>query len=591
MLKKMGTVALLAVVAASTAPAGHEREAASRPASQPAPPAAKVRRRGGVEIQVIRLRRNDVGFVVQAVERMLKTVRERSPAARLAKLVADARTNSIIVVASPQMQERVKAIVLTLDGQARVIGSAKGEKLTVDVVREGKAKAIKVAAATRPAAGEAASGSTYERDLAAFFAVVDETYPFFDLKGIRLDWVVSKQRLAEKAKACKSDSEFLGLVIDAARCLRDGHLRIGETKAKFPAPPREYYPGISFMPATGSRVVVMYPPREHQGRLKTGTVVTKIDGRDARTVLQGRAKKAWEKGGFFSSPQRARLFEYRIPLRGEKGRRHTITCLDGKAEREVALTADVAPGGWPHSYNMPKGLTRVGRSFWHTRLPGGAGYMYIRRVDDSSEPGIRQAMKKHPGAKGWIADLRGNGGGGYDAALINAIKAMPRPVAVLIDAGCISAGETLARDFRTYAGARLFGTKSAGSSSSKRHWKFPSGIAAVSFSQRSRWRADRKPIEYNGIDPDAVVEPAPEEVAAGTNSAIRRAEEYLKKAYRPPATKPAAAAAPRSIERLHHPSHPECALAEVQARGATSRLSLPLGSPSPGTSVGARRLP
>ena len=164
--------------------------------------------------------------------------------------------------------------------------------------------------------------------------------------------------------------------------------------------------------------------------------------------------------------------------------------------------------------------------------------MYLRRVDDSTEPGIREALKEHPRATGWIADLRGNGGGGYGVGLINAIKAMPRPVAVLIDAGCISAGETLARDFRRYAGARLFGTKSAGSSSSKRQWKFPSGIAVVSFSQRSRWRSDRKPIEFNGIDPDAIVEPVPEELAAGVNSAIRRAEEYLKKQHRPAATRP-----------------------------------------------------
>ena len=44
---------------------------------------------------------------------------------------------------------------------------------------------------------------------------------------------------------------------------------------------------------------------------------------------------------------------------------------------------------------------------------------------------------------------------------------------------------------------------------------------------RSRWRADRQPIEFNGIDPDVEVEAVPEEVKAGYNSAILRAQQYL----------------------------------------------------------------
>jgi len=489
-----------------------------------------------VEVQVIRLRRSDIGFVAQEVEKRLEASGNRAPAAGPIKVQVDKRTNCLIVLGSPQMQERVKAIVLMLDGEAKVIRSAKGEKLTVGLA--GKGKAIEVTATTRPSAGDAAPGSVYQRDLAAFFAVVEESYPFFDLKGIRLDWVVTKQRLAEKVEACTSGTEFLGIVVEAAQCLRDGHLQILETKADLPARPPQYYPGISFMPATRERVVVMYPPKGHEAELKIGTVVTEIDGTDARTVLEQRAKEAWAQGGSFSSPQRARLFAYRIALTGNKGQRHTITYLDGDRRRQVVLTAETTPQGWPHTYCLPRSLTRVGRSFWYTKLPSAVGYMYLRRVDDSVGPGIREALKKHPRATGWIADLRGNGGGGYDVGLINAIKAMPRPVAVLIDAGCISAGETLARDFRRYSGARLFGTKSAGSSSSKRQWKFPSGIAVVSFSQRSRWRSDRKAIEFNGIDPDVIVEPVPEELAAGVNSAIRRAEEYLKKQHPPAATRP-----------------------------------------------------
>jgi C-terminal processing protease CtpA/Prc len=155
--------------------------------------------------------------------------------------------------------------------------------------------------------------------------------------------------------------------------------------------------------------------------------------------------------------------------------------------------------------------------------------MYIRRVDNDTEPGLKEALAKVPDAKGWVVDLCGNGGGGYENSLVEAVKAMPRPVAVVIDEGCISAGETLARDLAKGAGARLFGSKTAGSSTAKQHWTFPSGIASVTLSVRSRWRLDNKPIEFNGIDPDEPVEAVPEEVARGLNSAICRAEAYLKK--------------------------------------------------------------
>src|SRR5512143_3250484 len=101
--------------------------------------------------------------------------------------------------------------------------------------------------------------------------------------------------------------------------------------------------------------------------------------------------------------------------------------------------------------------------------------MYLRYVRTETGPGMRQALAAYPDAKGWILDLRGNGGGGYDDKLIGLLKTLPRPVAVLLDAGCISAGETLARDLARNADARLIGARTAGASSSKRQWTFPSG--------------------------------------------------------------------------------------------------------------------
>ncbi|MBN1341050.1 MAG: hypothetical protein JXQ73_00115 [Phycisphaerae bacterium] len=387
-------------------------------------------------------------------------------------------------------------------------------------------------AATRAVAGQSASavsGSTYERDFAAFVGEVDRTYPFFDLKGNREDWSALKGRLAKRVERCGSDSEFLRIVVEAIGGLHDSHMRVYETKVKIPAPLARYYPGLSFMPATKGRVVILWADLRYGDLLRPGMVVTKIDGQDARACLEARAKDAW-RTSYDSSPQRTRLYEYRIPLRGDRGESHRIEYLSGGVggkEEDFTLTCDMQARGWPHAYHLPERLVRVGRSFSYTKLPSGSGYMRCRRVDGSVTSGMAQSLAAHADARGWIVDLCGNGGGGYDASLIALLKRLPRPVAVLIDAGCMSAGETLARDLRRYAGARLFGSRTAGASSSKRTWRFPSGIASVMFSTRSRWRADGKAIEFNGIEPDVEVEAVPEDVLSGLNSSLQRAQEYL----------------------------------------------------------------
>lgn len=389
------------------------------------------------------------------------------------------------------------------------------------------ALSVGLAGLTLASGVDAGEDATYETDMKAFVKEIDREYPFFSLKRVRSDWNRAKKGMIQRATRCESDAMFLEIVHDTISVLRDGHMGIKGSRIEIPAIPPQHSPGISFLPAENDRVVVMHAPENLGEKLKTGTVVTEIDGTDARQHLEDRAKTAWSRGGFFSSPQRARLFEYRKALRGDEGERHTITYVEEGKQQEVTLTCGSAAGGWPHTYNMPPGLERVGGSFYYGILASDVGYMYLRRIESSVTNGMDEAVKAHPDVVGWIVDLRGNGGGGYDKALIDRVKQLHRPVATLIDAGCFSAGETLARDLRAYADARLFGAKTAGSSSEKRRWVFPSGVASITFPVRSRWRNDKKPIEFNGIDPDTVVEAVPEELQQGKNSAILRAEEYI----------------------------------------------------------------
>ena len=367
-----------------------------------------------------------------------------------------------------------------------------------------------------------AADTAYQDDLTSFFDHVDETYPFFDLKGIRGSWAETKRNLLDDIISCKSDTDFMELVQRAIAALHDSHIRIRESRATFPKPPLRFNPALSFMPVSGDRVAVMWASQRYSETLPVGTFITKINGEDAHRYLNRTTREAWT-AGYHPSHQRAQLFAYRIPLQSDRNVKHTITYLDGDIEKPLSLICDSEVRGWPHTYNLPQDLTQSGRSTWYTLLPENAGYLYLRRIDESIVEGIDTATKAHPAVRGWVVDLRGNSGGGYGQELIDRIKNLSRPVSVIIDAGCASAGETVARDFRRYADATLYGTRTAGTSSSKHTWKFPSGIASLTLPTRSRWRVDGEPIEFNGIEPDVIVQPRPEDIAAGENTEIKRA--------------------------------------------------------------------
>lgn len=381
-----------------------------------------------------------------------------------------------------------------------------------------------------------AESRIYEQSLAAFIKEIDSTYPFLDLKGIRHDWNTCKKELLEKIKQCESNEEFYGLLNEARLCLRDSHMGFGNLKGEFPRAEVRYYPRVSFLPAANGQVVVMSCMSEHSDKLKPGTIVTEIDGQNARDYLESDAKKSWKAGGSFSSPQRARLFSYRIPLKGEQNDNHQITIIKNGKTETIRVVNKWEAKGWPHTYAEPTGLKRRGNCSY-VKLKSGYGYIYLRRIAGELVEAIDEALGSFEDIRGLIIDLRGNGGGGYGTEVFKRFNKKQGPsedapfyrgdMVVLLDAGAISAGETFARDMVYSAGAYLMGSRTAGSSSAKREWQIPNGLGTATLPVRSRWGFERQPIEYNGIVPHKTVEVVPAELQNGINSGIRRAEEYL----------------------------------------------------------------
>ncbi len=372
--------------------------------------------------------------------------------------------------------------------------------------------------ATAPAPPE--SAADYLADLSAFFKTMDEKYPFFDAKKIRSDWEKTKKTLAKRAARCQSDSEFMGIVVDAMRCLRDGHMKFVKRRVDPPSSEPELFAGLRLLPGIKGTVVVMSSEKNLAQALPPGTIITKIDGKSARKTLDRRAAELWKRGGGFSSPQRASFMEYRYALSGKRGAKHRLHYRDGRKQRSIELICNRELGRWDVNYHLPDGLTVVGKSMLYGSLPGDIGYLWIKKMDDSVERGIRDAIAASPNAKGWIVDLRANLGGGYASSTKTLLRELKRPVAGIIDSGTVSAGETFARDLVNQCGAKLYGQRTAGASSTKDEFTFPSGLATIRYSVGTRGSYDGTPIEYNGVKPHVELEPDPRVLAQGKNYEI-----------------------------------------------------------------------
>ena len=356
----------------------------------------------------------------------------------------------------------------------------------------------------------------------AFIKEVDNTYPFFELKGIRRDWNIYKKQAFEIIERCNSFDEFYRLLDEARHCLRDAHIGFRELKGTEPQTKPRFYPGLSFLPARNKQVVIMYCAKEYVAEIPMGSIVSEIDGSDARQFLEQAARESWSKGGYFSSPQRARLYAYRIPLQGQENDTNQITIMNEEKPQIVALVNKWKVGGWPHTYAMPQNRKRYG-SCLYGKSESGYGYICLRRIDSNLVKSIDAALHDFQGIQGLTVDLRGNGGGGYHREVFKRFNKKNGPLGgiafyggnmvVLIDAGTISAGEIFARELARSAAIILWVPPLPGHQVRNVVGSFlPHGRGIVVLPTRSRWGFDGQPIEYKGITPHRTVEVVLEEL-------------------------------------------------------------------------------
>ena len=150
------------------------------------------------------------------------------------------------------------------------------------------------------------------------------------------------------------------------------------------------------------------------------------------------------------------------------------------------------------------------------------------------------AVKELGDCKGLILDVRGNSGGGFDAATSfrnfdvtdNTEPDRPKfagPIAILTDSRCISARDGWVSWFRANDRAKFFGTTTAGASSRKNTMDILGGTYRVIYSVKAyRGFLDRA-IERLGIEPDFVVHHKAESIAQSRDEVLEAARRYLSK--------------------------------------------------------------
>ncbi len=403
-----------------------------------------------------------------------------------------------------------------------------------------------------PAAMPPAAEDTYETDIS--FALEELEKQCGGLLRLKeIDWKKVSKQFTKEAKKTKTDEEHYVLLVRLLARLEDGHCRVSPFKG--PADWQVEYEGPGFfLCQVGKKFYVKnaWSSAAEVG-LAAGMEVLSIDEQPMKKWLPARIEEARDTRSFstdqhalfwvlnrgFSKPSGERL---KIEYKDEKGK---------KRKRTITLTkASAVPNGPAF---VPEGYKSLGRSVRYARTERGYGYIHFRRTSDEVLKELDQALEELDDVPGMILDFRGNSGGGcdhdaFEARFVPLGKEMPRmargalkgagpttyggPMIVIVDGTTVSAGETTSGMFKEDGRAYMIGeSATAGMSSGKETIKLPSGKFELYVSVRSNRGSFNggRGIEGIGVPPQEYVEFDPEDLAAGVDTLIKRAQDLLDK--------------------------------------------------------------
>jgi C-terminal processing protease CtpA/Prc len=341
------------------------------------------------------------------------------------------------------------------------------------------------------------------------------------------------------------DRAFCHLVLELVARLEDSHAVVldGSATVTWPETAR-WDPGFACLVGDGDEAVVYHVvpgSSAATGGVRAGMVVTHFNGLPVQHRIRWTARQLSRYAGY-SSERQLRHAAYRDFARVRReGASVRCRMRDvGGAEHVFDLAASSSPRYLPRLPVPIEGIRDSANVSW-SMLEGGIGYIHVRRIRENLVPTLDEAVGALRAARGLVIDVRGNSGGGFDARVAHANFApadeiagddsdRPRfdgPIAVLLDARCISAGEGWASWFVATERGRTFGEATAGASARKTTYTMTNGLYKVRFPVKAYKGFLDRPIERTGLVPDVRVMPRAADIAVGRDTVLEVACDWL----------------------------------------------------------------
>ena len=396
--------------------------------------------------------------------------------------------------------------------------------------------------------------SPYEEDIdSAFEQIEKECGELLKSKEISLKKL--EKDFKKRAKKVKTDQEEFVLLVQLLARMEDGHAAVQLTEKtkgmQWPEDGSRFDPSITRGDSGLAicRVGKKYYVKAVAGPAKDasllpGSEILKIDGEKPEKWIEARVETArdlyswstdhqaffWATHWGLSGPVGSRL---KVEVKQPDGKKKKRTLSIGKSRIRMP-----GPAFWPDGLTGEKDVS-------HCILPGGYGYLYIRRCKSDLPEQIDAAMQKLGNPPGLVLDFRGNSGGSFDhddllgrfvpegkpMAFVKSISSTGSaqyggPIVVIVDGTVVSARETASGMFKEEGRGYMIGeSPTAGMSASKTTLDLPSGkfqLYVSRYSNKGRWQND-KGIEGLGVQPHEIVEFDPADLAAGDDTLILKA--------------------------------------------------------------------
>ena len=384
---------------------------------------------------------------------------------------------------------------------------------------------------------------------------MEAAYPYFDLKGVDWDDLVSgyRPRIAEAER----DEAYFAALEEMLAELNDGHTGV--------TPPVVRNAGCTFVETReieGQAVVVRTAGNALEAGLTVGSAILAVDGWPLEEAVDNVSERL--RYGSTARQRRARAFQWLLhtPYGGE--REVTFETPEGEERMTVlvcaedpAAAAEAGRGGDIWDLLLPVAERRI----VSRQLASGMGYIRVPTFGVDLVAAFDAALNDLLDAPGLIIDLRGNGGGNsafgdqmagrllnepfaygrdtYAARLPTrawrghmTFRVAPRepvferPVVVIMETSNFSSAEQFLIALIDSGRVQTVGRPTSGGSGNPTVFQLP-GPRDVRFSTASFIRNDGTPVEGVGLHPDVHVSWTIEDFRQGRDPDLATAERLL----------------------------------------------------------------